>query len=384
MSTGHSVLLLDDGELDDVRALLEDLGADFVHLRGGAIPDQIEPPRDLFIATSRRAMAARHWNTGPSGGPTKIGIVSEDSNTLRNMLRRIGFDLLVRRPAHPFALRLLLLRALYQGDERRREERRPIGCEVSYRIGLRRQTAILADLSLRGCRLLSKRKLGVGTRITLQLPKELTGAKPLSLRSVVVRAIDAPESAATNGEYSYGVGFDTPSAAARSQIAAILKAQAGGPAVLSRESAQALGACLGHTVSSTPLAGPASEDNRRKHHRASFEREVVLLGDEASRVLAGRDISIGGMQVDPQSGLEPGMEMDLAIYGAAREEPFIVHARVVRSSGDSIALEFDQLAPPVASRLEALVGSLPAVESLEDGEIDAVGTVVSRILEERR
>jgi hypothetical protein len=384
MSTGHSVLLLDDGELDDVRALLEELGADFVHLRGGAIPDQIEPPRDLFIATSRRAMAARHWNVGATGGPTKIGIVSEDSNTLRNMLRRIGFDLLVRRPTHPFALRLLLLRALYRGDERRREERRAIGCEVSYRMGLRRQTAILADLSLRGCRLLSKRKLGVGTRITLQLPKELTGAKPLSLRSVVVRAIDAAEGASANGEYSYGVGFDKPSAAARSQVAGILKAQAGGPAVLSKESAQALGASLGEKVSSTPLAGPASEDNRRKHQRASFEREVVLLGDEASRVLVGRDISVGGMQVDPQSGLAPGMEMDLAIYGAAREEPFIVHARVVRSADDSIALEFDQLAPGVASRLEALVGSLPAVESLEDGELDSVGTVVSRILEDPR
>ena len=298
------------------------------------------------------------------------------------MLRRIGFDLLVRRPVHPFALRLLLLRALYRGDERRREERKPIGCEVSYRMGLRRHTAVLADLSSRGCRLLSKRKLTVGTRITLQLPKELTGAKPLSLRSVVVRAIDSPEGSAPGGEYSYGVGFEQPAPAARAQIADILKARAGGPAVLPKEAAEAMGAALGESQGRTPVAGPGSEDNRRKHQRAAFEREVVLLDDEASRVLVGRDISVGGMQVDPQPGLVPGAEMDLAIYGAAREEPFIVHARVVRASGESVALEFDKLPPQVASRLEALVGNLPSVESLEDGEVDSVGTVVSRILED--
>lgn len=378
MSIGPSVLLLDDGELDDVRALLEELRADFVHMRGGEIPDQLDPPRNLFIATSRRAMVARQWHTG-SEGPTKIGIVSEDSNTLRNMLRRIGFDLLVRRPVHPFALRLLLLRSLYCGDERRREDRKPIGCEVSFRMGLRRFNGVLADLSLRGCRLLSKRALGVGSRLTLQLAKELTGTKPLSLRAVVVRAIDEPED---GGEYSYGVGFDQPSPEQRQQIGEILKARESGPAVLSKEAAEAAGASLGAPSGGTPLAGPGSEDNRRKHQRASFEREVVMLDDEASRVLVGRDISVGGMQVDPQPGLEPGTEMDLAIYGAAREEPFIVHARVVRSSDQSIALEFDQLPPAVAARLEALVGHLPAVESLDDGEVDAVGTVVSRIIED--
>ncbi len=380
--TAPAVLLLDDGELDDVRALLEELRADFVHMRGGQIPDHVEAPSELFIATSRRAMVARSWNPGPSGKPTKIGIVSEDSNTLRNMLRRIGFDLLVRRPVHPFALRLLLLRSLYSGEEKRREERKAIGCEISYRMGLRRHNAVLADLSSRGCRLLSKRKLGVGSRITLQLPKELTCAKPLSLRSVVVRAIDSPPGADPN-DHSYGLAFEALSPAAKQQIAAILKTWSTGPAMLSKESARSLGVSVVEPVGEapTPIAGAGSEENRRKHRRAAFERQVVVLDDEASRVLVGRDISMGGMKVNPDCGLEPGSEFDLAIYGAPREEPIVVHARVVRSGDESVALEFDPLPPGTAASLEALVGKLPAVEALEDGELDAVGTVVSRILE---
>ena len=55
-------------------------------------------------------------------GPMKIAVVTEDSNTLRSMLRRIGFDLLVRRPVHPYALKLLLARALYRSV--------PVGAEI--------------------------------------------------------------------------------------------------------------------------------------------------------------------------------------------------------------------------------------------------------------
>ena len=147
------VLLVDDGELDDVRAVLEEIGAEFAHLRGGAVPAGLESPDQLFIATPRRAMLAKNWPSGPL--PIKIGVVTEDSNTLRSMLKRIGFDLLIRRPVHPYALRLVLLRALYSGSERRNDQRLPIGCPVSFRSGFRRKTATLADLSLRGARLLA-------------------------------------------------------------------------------------------------------------------------------------------------------------------------------------------------------------------------------------
>ncbi len=41
------VLLVDDGELDEVRTLLEDLAVDFLHVRGPTIPDEVEEPANL-------------------------------------------------------------------------------------------------------------------------------------------------------------------------------------------------------------------------------------------------------------------------------------------------------------------------------------------------
>jgi hypothetical protein len=446
MPPSPSVLLLDDGELDDVRGLLDGLGADYLHLRGGAIPDSVDPPSDLFIATSRRAMVASTWpaSSANAPGPMKIGIVNEDSNTLRGMLRRIGFDLLVRRPVHPYALRLLIVKALYMGDERRREERTPVGCEISYRQGLRRRTAVLADLSSRGCRLLSGRLLPVGTRIALQIPAHGEVTKPVPVKGKVVRAFDGGHGA-KRGEYTIGILFENLTVQTKKQILAVQKALSAGPATLPKEAAKDLGATtpeappelaepagfrpLGESAAfeqraraaatdpraesaprasaplrdeevveawdedpqaeeetdspALPAAGPAAPADRRKHPRAAFEREVVSLDDEASCVLVGRDLSVGGMRVEPNPQLVPGKRMRLAIYGAAREEPFMVTATVLRNDGDAgVAVQFEALAPAVAARLEALVGQLPAVESLHHGEPESVGTVVSQILGE--
>ena len=112
MTRTPAVLLVDDGELDDVRELLESLDPQLEHLRGGAVPMSAPPPERLFVCTTRRARLAEPWN-GRADAPVRICIVTEDSNTARQMLRRLGFDYLVRRPFHPFALRLLVLRALY-------------------------------------------------------------------------------------------------------------------------------------------------------------------------------------------------------------------------------------------------------------------------------
>ncbi|MCU0670349.1 MAG: hypothetical protein MUF70_13515, partial [Myxococcota bacterium] len=92
-----SVLLVDDGELNEVKECLLAIGADFAHLRGGAVPARLEPPRDLFVTSTRHAALARSWPApGPSGRPVRIAVVTEDSGTLRATLRRLGFRFLVR------------------------------------------------------------------------------------------------------------------------------------------------------------------------------------------------------------------------------------------------------------------------------------------------
>jgi hypothetical protein len=96
----------------------------------------------------------------------------------------------------------------------------------------------------------------------------------------------------------------------------------------------------------------------------------------------GRDLSVGGMRIEPNPDLEVGTRLRLAIYGEPMEEPFVVRARVARNDGDEgIGLRFEQISTGVAARLESLVAGLPSVESLHGGETDALGSVVSRILE---
>ena len=99
------------------------------------------------------------------------------------------------------------------------------------------------------------------------------------------------------------------------------------------------------------------------------------------RVLVARDLSMSGMRVERESGLELGDRLHLAIYGDAEEEPFLVWATVERIDGsDGMYLGFDEMHPVLAQQLDGVVASLPAVESLHDDEVQAMGTVVTEIL----
>ena len=202
------VLLVDDGELDDVRDLLDDLGIEFAHLRGGAVPNRLDPPRDLFVTTMRRARLARAWPHSVDGTlrPIRIAIVEEDSSTARAALRRLGFSYLVRRPVHPTALRLLVLRALYRGDERRSDTRVPIGFDISMRSGLRRREALLVDLSRGGCRLIADRALPAGAKLSLHLPGELLGDGDLTVSGRILRC-ERDAQALADGGFRIAVRF---------------------------------------------------------------------------------------------------------------------------------------------------------------------------------
>ncbi|MBW2393245.1 MAG: PilZ domain-containing protein [Deltaproteobacteria bacterium] len=381
-----SVLLVDDGELDDVRALLAQMGAAFVHYRGGQIPETVEPPQDLFIATSRRALLVESWPL--EANPTKIAVVTEDSNTLRNLLRRNGFQLLIRRPVHPYALRLVLLRALYSGRERRVDPRLPIGHPVRYRTGLRSKRAWMADLSLRGCRLLLDDSPQAGSRLTLQLPSGVTDGRSLTLRGKVLR-VSAAGSQSGGVRYAAAIHFEKLSMNAKRRIFQVLNDRAHGPAVLPEplpqtetfEQPEIEQVDVTSSAHQQPIAGPATPDDRRKHERVVYEQEISIHGDEAESVLIGRDLSMGGMSIEPHASLKVNDTLELALYGEAGDDPFVVKARVVhREVGAALGLEFIDLDPGVAGRLDRLVAHLPAIEPLQDGESDAMGSIVSRIL----
>jgi hypothetical protein len=431
MASQPALLVLDDGELGDLVAQLNEMGIEFAHLRGSAIPPQIKAPERVVVTTPRRAMLTKDW---ARGAPYRIAVVTEDSNTLRAMLRRVGFDLLLRRPIHPVALRLVILRALYAGDEKRREERVAVGLDVQFRSGFWRKKALLADLSQRGCRLLAEQALSPGARINLPLPKEIS-PEGLSLSCKVVRVGAKPEA---DGRIEIGLAFEALSKEKLAAVRAVLRqlSEAAGmeearviggnraraSATAAATPAQAAPAAAAKPVAAAarpplpsartpkpptpprPLsqtraakpqepptgeptrtaspAPPAKADpsDRRQSVRASFDRKIARLDDEANSVLLGRDLSVGGMRVEYHERVRVGDLLELALYVSPREEPIVVKARVAHDASDGFGLAFEDVPQETHTRLEKLIARLPSVEPLQAGEAAGLGSVVSRVL----
>ncbi len=413
MAESPSVLLLDDGELDDVQKMLEGLEVPFGRVRGGAIVRGTPPPKDLLIATPRRINVVKvDAEGGMAEPPQRVVVVNEDSNTLRDHLRKVGFDYLVRRPVHPEALRLLILHCLYRGEEKRRDPRVAVGFEISFRAGLLNRKATLADLSVRGCRLLSHTRFEVGKRIKLQIPEALETGDPFSVSGRFIR-VDFDPKAGDGGLYSGGVLFDRMTDTAREALEIIIEDRAQGPAMLRapqqetptpKEGAADAGDAQPATPGEEPSARVDIEvevrierdddpsgsavsakagEERRRNRRGAYEQTVPAFGNRALRVLVGRDLSVGGMRIERLPGLELGDRLHLAIYGNPGDPPFLIWGTVSRDDGErGMAMVFDPVEPDVGHQLEMLVGDLPAVESLHDSEVEAMGTVVSEILDD--
>jgi hypothetical protein len=116
----------------------------------------------------------------------------------------------------------------------------------------------------------------------------------------------------------------------------------------------------------------------------TLAREVVAIDPDAGRVthtLVGRDLSLGGMSVEPHPLLAPGEKLHVALYGADLGEPLVVLARVVRTDGArGFGLRFEGLEPDASKRLASLVAALPSVESLAEDKTRAQGVVLGEIV----
>ncbi len=367
MDPRPGTLLLDDGELDDVRRTLDQLHVAYTYLRGGASDGiAVDLPTQLLITTPRRALrlapgnaesSDAHPETERDGAPVRIVVAEQDSVSLRNQLRALGIDYLVRRPVHPGALRLLLLRALYRGPERRISVRYPIGGAVFTKTGLRKKPATLLEISLRGARVNTDQTCDPDTSISLILPKEFTGGRSLALSGWVVRC----EPADAEG-FEMAMAFETLTSGVERALRSLMKRKI-----------QSLGEESG-------VSTPASVDERRTGRRATFPGAVNAIRDEAARALVGRNLSTGGLLVEQNLDLRLGDEMVLEIFEREDGAPLRVRARVARDDEAGMALQFIDVPFDVSERLESLVAGLPAVERLADSEAEAMGTVVAGIV----
>ena len=108
---------------------------------------------------------------------------------------------------------------------------------------------------------------------------------------------------------------------------------------------------------------------------------MIALGDEVTRILIGRDLSIGGMRVDPHPALSVGDALQIALYARAGEQPLVVSAEICRDDKDKgLALQFRDLSTAAEEYLRRMVASLPYLEAREEGE-EGESAVVSEILD---
>ncbi|MBW1685974.1 MAG: PilZ domain-containing protein [Deltaproteobacteria bacterium] len=375
-------LLLHDGELADVCALMGQLGLEFTERRGSPKPEDEARGWDLVVSTPRRLLELDVGATGSQ--PVRIAILDKDSNTLRSMLQRAGINLIVRRPVHPAALRLLLLHSLYRGPEKRRALRVSVGAPVRYRAGLRRRSGIMADLSLTGCRLLSTHPVECGRSLRLSIPAELAGKKGFRLTGTVLRTGGSE----LPGVTASAIAFRKLPPKVRDRLRSTVAAHITGPAMLPEgevlaplsSMAEALEATPGKPAGSQAAAKPRE---RRRNPRRQYEQHVIALGVEAARVLIGCDISLEGMRVDSHPDLSVGDELQIALHVRVREKALVVRARVTRDDGEQgLVLQFSNLSQSSRAYLRNVINFRPILAVSGEGE-EGAGIIISEILEHR-
>jgi hypothetical protein len=369
MRSRPAVLLIDDGELDDVATLLQELGPAVVR----SLPEDLVPGRGvldgslrMIVASGRRALGLPELPCAPTDPePTRLAVVSGTSRTLRGALQRVGFHYLVHRPVHPEALRLLLTRLLYRGPEKRRAERVAVGAPIAFRLGLRRRRGTMVELSTTGCRLSAALTPARGARVTVFFP-DPDGGRAIPVRGSVLRV------ARTSGAREIAISFTAQSEGARARVERLVALHREGPAAWAGPSLFGPG---------TPL-GPRDQ---RRHRRGVYRKRVIALFEGGARVLLGRDLSVGGMRVESGGNLEAGQIVSLALHGSSLANPVVVRARVVRRglSRESV-LRFIELDDMTRELVAKLVAEQPEIESLGREGGSSGRMVVTTLFGEKR
>jgi hypothetical protein len=229
-----------------------------------------------------------------------------------------------------------------------------VGLPIRYRAGWLPRRALLRELSLRGASLIAAQRVAPGRRIALRIPD----GPPLALRGEVVRCRPM-----ASGQLELGIAFDAHPGVPLQALRQLLDRYARGPASCAGAQAPAQEVVPAREA---PAACPGPAD-RRESARLPFARRVIAVGEDAPRVLIGRDLSLGGMRVEPGAPLAPGQRLRLALHVRAGEIPLVVDAEVVRSDDAGTGLRFAALSDASRSYLGKMLSALPALSAPLDG-----------------
>jgi len=348
------------------------VGAAYLEWIGSATSSYRFTPWDLVISTAPQLSSLDPEIAGPN--PVRISILSKQAGAYDLGVR--DADYIVRRPVHPTALRLLIERLLYSGPERRTSRRVAVGVPVQFRTGMRRRPATMIDLSTEGCRLLSDHSAPFGGKLTVYFPRELDDGKTFSVQGRVMRSETGEEEQA--GAEIISVRFDETSATVIDQLRNVVELHVQGPAIF--DGAEAFRRQI-EPGEAQPARGEESADELidkcRIDTRVAFTRRVISLGEGPAHVLLGRDLSIGGMWVEPNPWLAIGHEMRLAVHARAGQDPLVVEARVDRGdSSAGFALLFQNMPGPTLDQLTTMLDDLPEIDTVGEGNNRVIVTSI--------
>jgi len=360
------ILIIDDGDLRDVRELLTELELEWIEARSFEAPE-LPGKGSLLVTNSRHALSA---DASKPEVEIHVVVYDEMSRTLRKVLERSGCDLIMERPLGPEAFELVVAQALYAGPERRRGSRVVVSAPVELCAESRAHEATLMQLSLRGCGLLTDQEIPIGREVQVRFPAELTRGEPLEASGPVLSARVADNDPR---QRSVAIAFRLMSGPSRRVIASIMERHGSGSELRPRRA---------RGERRRPAAStPTSSSNRRSGLRKRFHRRVLAAAPGMSHVLFACDISAGGMRVRPDANLALGDELKLAIHSRPGQPAVMVNAVVTRDDGEEgVLLRFRDLPDSIAARLESVMEGLPM---LRLGEASAArpGVVISEVLE---
>jgi len=389
-----SAVLVGGTVLDEIAEMLRDLGVETI--RCGPYDPQLTALDDACLLVVSGEIAMSDPIPVDTDRLVGIAVCGDSSETVRSQIRQQGYRYLLRSHLHPEALRLLLRYAVYAERDRRGRVRHPVGCEVSWRSGWKRNRGWLLDISREGCCLLVENSPQAGAPIAIKIPAETVGGKALKLTGQVLRS--TPNAAHSGRERTaLGVLLDDIGPAARKTLADLCERWSEGPPELPRTEPAHVAKPEANShgeVAQTPkpptedsptcaAQRPASAVTRSSTRRGVFEREIVEIDDEARVVqaLLGRDLSVEGIRVVRQLGLAPGNRLRIALFDTPQQEPLILSAEVASDDrGSGLFLHFVDLTAETTARIEGILARLPAVESIDphgDAQVVPAGLVAN-------
>ncbi|MDG2333251.1 MAG: PilZ domain-containing protein [Myxococcota bacterium] len=380
----YPLLAYNGNTLDDIFELLSELGAQPRRVSATG-PDRLQGWEDvpkILIVDAADALNLEVPGIADRQGVLRVAIASSQSEILANLLRRLGYQYLIRRPLHRDAIEILLRNLLHKGESRRASPRVVLGIDASIQTSLRgwQRPCSLLDLSRGGCLLAASRGPALRKKVQLVVGSEYTGAEELSITGHVIRRRFDDAS----GKWQVALRFHPPADVQGARIGQLLQRKTVGPnrsdEVTPHQSwVDRARSWLGLNEKGAALP---SHPDRRRTPRARMDRHVCKLDASGTRVtalLTGYDLSAQGMRVQAHPELELGNQFTVSLHDEARKRPLEVPAEVIRDDGaDGLALRFTDLDGELQSRLDALISALPHADSLVmagiESNIESVGT----------